>query len=153
MNVEYINPFLKATANVLKTMAFTEANPGKPYLKKEAAAAGDISGVIGITGETEGSLSVSFSESCICHIVGNMFGEPVTSINKEVEDAVGELTNMISGDARRELAEKGIVLKSAIPTVISGKNHTVKHMANGPAIAIPFETPGGPFLVEVCFNR
>lgn len=153
MNVEYINPFLKATANVLKTMAFTEATPGKPYLKKEAAAGGDISGVIGITGETEGSLSVSFSESCICHIVSNMFGEPVESINQEVEDAVGELTNMISGDARRELAEKGIVLKSAIPTVISGKNHTVKHMANGPAIAIPFETPGGSFLVEVCFNR
>lgn len=153
MNVEYINPFLKATANVLKTMAFTEASPGKPYLKKEAAAAGDISGVIGITGETEGSLSVSFSEPCICQIVSNMFGEPVASINPEVEDAVGELTNMISGDARRELAEKGVMLKSAIPTVISGKNHTVKHMANGPAIAIPFETPGGSFLVEVCFNR
>ena len=30
MNVEFINPFLKATANVLKTMAFTESTPGKP---------------------------------------------------------------------------------------------------------------------------
>lgn len=65
---------------------------------------------------------------------------------------MGEITNMISGDARRELAEKGHTLKGAIPSVISGKNHTIKHMSNGPAIAIPFTTAGGPFIVEVCFN-
>ncbi|MFH1036338.1 MAG: chemotaxis protein CheX [Pseudomonadota bacterium] len=152
MNVEIINPFLKATSNVLKTMAFTEAVAGKPYLKKDGPAGGDISGIIGITGETEGSMSISFTESCICGIVSNMFGESITQINREVEDAVGEITNMISGDARRELAEKGHTLKGAIPSVISGKNHTIKHMSNGPAIAIPFSTAGGPFIVEVCFN-
>ncbi len=152
MNVELINPFLKATTNVIKTMAFTEVVPGKPYLKKDGPAGGDISGIIGITGETDGSMSISFSEGCICQIVSNMFGESVTQINKEVEDAVGEITNMISGDARRELAEKGHVLKGAIPSVISGKNHTIKHMSNGPAIAIPFSTAGGHFIVEVCFN-
>lgn len=153
MNVEYINPFLKATVNVLKTMAFTESTPGKPFLKKEPIAGGDISGIIGITGETEGSLSVTFSEACICHVVGNMFGEKIEAINKEVEDAVGEITNMISGDARRELAELGHVLKAAIPTVITGKNHTITHMVKGPTIAIPFSTSAGDFVVEVCFNR
>jgi chemotaxis protein CheX len=152
MNVEYINPFLKATTNVLKTMAFTDAASGKPYLKKDQAAGGDISGVIGITGETEGSLSVSFSTAAICFIVSNMFGEKITSITNEVEDAVGELTNMISGDARRELAEKGIVLTAGIPTVISGKDHTIKHMTNGPIIAIPFSTAAGDFIVEVGFR-
>ncbi len=152
MNVEFINPFLKATTNVLKTMAFTEVVPGKPFLKKEPMAGGDISGIIGITGETEGSMSISFSEGCICQIVSNMFGETITALNQEVEDAVGEITNMISGDARRELAEKGHILKGAIPSVVSGKNHSIKHMAKGPAIAIPFSTPGGQFVVEICFN-
>ena len=57
MKVEYINPFLNATTNVLKTMAFTEAKPGKPYRKDDEAATGDITGIIGITGATEGSLS------------------------------------------------------------------------------------------------
>jgi chemotaxis protein CheX len=152
MNVEYINPFLKATTNVLKTMAFTEANAGKPYLKKDQVAGGDISGVIGITGETEGSLSVSFSKAAICFIVSNMFGEQITAVTNEVEDAVGELTNMISGDARRELAEKGIVLTAGIPTVIAGQNHTIKHMTNGPIIAIPFSTKAGDFIVEVGFR-
>ena len=152
MNVEFINPFLSATINVIKTMAFTEVTPGKPYAKKDHTAAGDVSGIIGITGATEGSLSISFSEACICHIVSNMFGEKISSLNQEVEDAVGEITNMISGDARRVLAEKGIALQGAIPTVISGKDHTIKHMAKGPSVAIPFQTEAGQFLVEVCFN-
>ncbi len=152
MNVEFINPFLRATLNVLKTMAFTEATAGKPYVKKDQIAGGDVSGIIGITGETEGSLSISFSEPCICYIVSNMFGETITKINKEVEDAVGEITNMISGDARRELAEKGLVLQGSIPTVVSGKNHSIKHLAKGPSIAIPFSTKAGHFVVEVCFN-
>jgi chemotaxis protein CheX len=152
MNVEYINPFLTATVKVIKTMAFTDITPGKPFLKKETVAGGDVSGVIGITGDTEGSLSLSFPEACICLVVSNMFGEPVEAINGEVEDAVGELTNMISGDARRELAEKGVTLQGGIPTVITGKNHTVKHMTSGPVIAIPFTTQAGDFVVEVGFR-
>lgn len=153
MKVEYINPFLRATQHVLKTMAFTDAIAGKPYVKKDEKAGGDVSGIIGITGETDGSLSISFSEPCICYIVSNMFGETIKTLNSEVEDAVGEITNMISGDARRELAEQGMILQGAIPTVVSGKNHSVKHMAKGPSIAIPFSTKAGHFVVEVCFNK
>jgi len=153
MNVELINPFLSATVNVIKTMAFTEVTPGKPFLKKDHHATGDVSAVIGITGESEGSLSVSFTEECIINIVSNMFGEKITAINREVEDAVGEITNMISGDARRELSEKGVMLKAAIPSVITGKQHTIKHMTNSPVIAIPFSTASGDFTVEVCFTN
>jgi chemotaxis protein CheX len=153
MKVEYINPFLNATVNVLKTMAFTEAKPGKPYRKEAETASGDVTGIIGITGATEGSLSITFMESCICGIVTNMFGEEITTLDDEVKDAVGEITNMICGDARRELGEKGITLSAAIPSVISGKGHSIKHMTKGPAVAIPFDTSVGSFVVEVCFSR
>lgn len=152
MKVEYINPFLRATQNVLKTMAFTDTVAGKPYVKKNHIAGGDISGIIGVTGDTQGSLSISFSAPAILSIVSKMFGEPATEINPEIEDAVGEITNMISGDARRELDEKGLSLKSATPSVVSGKDHSIKHMASGPTIAIPFSTQAGHFVVEVCLN-
>lgn len=79
-----------------------------------------------------------------------MFGEEITEVNHEVEDAVGEITNMISGDARRVLEEKGVVLKSAIPTVISGPGHQVSHITTGPCVAIPFSTEGGDFTLEIC---
>lgn len=71
MDVKLINPFISATLNVLETMAFTKAQAGKPYLKKEQVAPGDVSGVIGLTGEVSGTISVSFTEKCILAIVSN----------------------------------------------------------------------------------
>jgi len=152
MKAEMINPFLNAAIHVLRTMASVEAKPGKPFLKNDKKATGDITGIIGITGQISGSLSITFTLSCIEQIVGSMFGEEVHGMTDEIRDAVGELTNMISGDARNKLSELGINLKAALPTVISGMGHVVKHINAGPCIAIPFETLHGSFVVEVNFE-
>ncbi|OPX19564.1 MAG: chemotaxis protein CheX [Desulfobacca sp. 4484_104] len=153
MDVKYINPFLNATVEVLKTMAFMEARAGKPYLKTNHSAPGDVSAIIGITGHINGSLSLTFSSSCIIKIVDNMLGENFQEINDDIKDAVGELTNMISGVARRRLSEIGFCFKIAIPTVVSGPGHQIKHMSKGPTIAIPFDTTAGSFTVEINFSR
>jgi chemotaxis protein CheX len=152
MRAEFINPFLEATITVLKTMAFIEVIPGKPYIKKGATATGDVSGIVGITGDTEGSLCITFSKGCILMIISHMFNEDQKEINDDVKDAVGELTNMISGDARRRLEEIGHHFLGSIPSVISGVGHEVKHITKGPILSIPFSTSGGNFTVEVCFK-
>ncbi len=153
MDVKIINPFLEAAVNVLKTMAGMEAKPQKPYLKNDSIAKGDVSGIIGITGDAQGSMSLSFTESCIKAIVSNLFGTPVNELNEEVKDAVGELTNMICGDARRRLESNNILLQSGTPTVVAGKNHSITHVHKGPCIAVPFSTEAGDFVVEVAFNN
>jgi chemotaxis protein CheX len=76
----------------------------------------------------------------------------MTELNHEVADAVGELVNMISGQARRELEVLGRLFHAAIPTVISGQGHCVTHYTDGPKIAIPFTTEGGSFIIEVCLE-
>jgi len=149
MDVRIINPFLSAAINVLKTMAGIEPKPGKPFLKMNERASGDVSAIISLSGAAYGTMSLTFSESCIMAIVSNLLREKVTEIDDDVLDAVGELTNMICGDARGHLGEEGIRLEAGIPTIVSGKNHLVKHINNGPRLAIPFETPDGPFVVEV----
>ena len=143
MDVKYINPFLSGTINVLKTMAFVEVNPGKPFLKKDHVACGDVTGIIGLTGAATGSLSVTFNFVMIQKIMMNMLGEEVNEVTNDVRDAVGELTNMISGDARRLLQQEGLSLTAAIPTIVAGKNHTIKHVISGPIIVMPFESDGG----------
>ncbi|MCX7816624.1 MAG: chemotaxis protein CheX [Syntrophales bacterium] len=153
MNVEFINPFLEATIEVLKTMAFIEPKPGKPFLKKDNLAQGDISGIIGLAGDARGSLALSFSESAILRIVSNMLGEEINNMNGDIRDAVGEITNMISGVARKKLEKAGYSIMAAIPTVVSGRNHSIRHVLGGPSIIIPFETEAGSFVVDVCINR
>lgn len=63
MDVKYINPFLAGTLEVLNKMARIDAVPGKPHVKTDDAASGDVSGIIGITGDALGSLALSFSEA------------------------------------------------------------------------------------------
>ncbi len=153
MDVKLVNPFINATINVLETMAFIDVKAGKPYLKKDSVAVGDVTAVLGLTGVANGTISVTFEEKCILTVVSNMLGETIKEINNDIADAVGELTNMISGQARRELGEMGRVLKAAIPSVIAGKNHSIIHYTTGPKIAIPFGTDNGNFTIEVCFER
>jgi len=153
VDIQLINPFINATLKVLETMAFVKAKAGKPFLKKDNTARGDVSGIIGFTGETNGTVSVSFDESCILKIVSSMFGEEITEINSEITDAVGEITNMISGQARQKLEEVGRIFHGAIPTVVTGKNHQLISMSTGPKIAIPFDMDAGSFTIEVCMEK
>ena len=153
MDVKLVNPFINATLNVLQTMAFVKCQAGKPYLKKDSVAQGDVSGVIGFTGEQNGTVSVTFDELCILKVVSNMFGEEMKELNDEVSDAVGEITNMISGQARRELEEIGRLFHGAIPSVITGKNHKIESTTKGPKIAIPFNTDSGTFTIVVCLEN
>ncbi|MBW1765433.1 MAG: chemotaxis protein CheX [Deltaproteobacteria bacterium] len=153
MDVKLINPFIDATLHVLETMASTRAQPGKPYLKKNQAAQGDVSAVIGLTGEVKGTISVSFTEKSILAIVSSMFGEEMKELNDDIKDAAGEIANMISGQARQKLEELGRSLKAAIPTVIMGRDHSVSHITSQPIVAIPFTTDNGELTIEVCFEE
>jgi len=152
MDVKYINPFIKATIHVLNTAGRTEVSAGKPYLKKDKFARGDVSAIIGLTGDVGGTISVSFTEKCILSIVTAMFCEEVTTLNQEIGDAVGEISNMISGQARQVLEGMNLNLQAAIPSVIMGKGHEITHITQQPVIAIPFETAGGGFTLEVSFK-
>jgi chemotaxis protein CheX len=153
MDVKFINAFLDGTVSVLKTMAFVEPKAGAAYLKKDCVAHGDISGIIGLTGAVRGSLALSFTEPCILKIVSNMLGEAITGINGDIKDAVGEITNMVSGVARKNLEAGGLIVSAAIPTVVSGKSHSILHVMGGPSIIIPFVIDAGTFVVDVCLSE
>ncbi|MDL1969292.1 MAG: chemotaxis protein CheX, partial [Deltaproteobacteria bacterium] len=85
-------------------------------------------------------------------IVSNMLGEEIKEINGDIKDAVGEITNMVSGSARQKLESLGMSISAAIPTVIAGKGHSVSHIMSGPSIIIPFETDQGSFVVDICMS-
>ena len=128
-----INPFLAGTLEVLNKMARIDAVPGKPRVKTDDAASGDVSGIIGITGDALGSLALSFSEACIRQIVANMLNEQFDGVTQEIIDATGELTNMISGASRTQMEKMGLSVYAAIPTVVHGRQHTISHILKSPA--------------------
>ncbi|MDR1686162.1 MAG: chemotaxis protein CheX [Desulfovibrio sp.] len=149
--IETAKDFIRATRDILKTMAGMEARPGAPYVKKDRTAEGDVSAIIGVTGDRTGTISVSFSRACAMALVKGMLGDSVEDIVKDTQDAVGEVANMVSGQARASSAARGIVMQGSTPSVIMGVGHSISHQSGRPVMAIPFSTESGDFTVEFCF--
>jgi chemotaxis protein CheX len=154
MKADFINPFIAALMNVLQTMAQTELVPGKPKKKSDNQAKGDISGLIGMVGDKiQGSMSISFDEGLVLEVMDKMLGEKTDVINSDIQDMVGEITNMICGGAKNELDQKGYDFGMATPVVVSGKNHTINHQVDGKKMVMPFSHASGNLYLEMCFNK
>lgn len=151
-NVTIAKHFIKATEKILKTMAQAEASVGQPFVKKNGSATGDISAIIGVTGQRNGSISVTFSRDCALHLAQLMLCGALEDEENDMKDTVGELANMVSGQARATLAEEGITMQGSTPSIVSGPGHTIEHKAKGPAIGIPFDLDGKGFIVEFCLE-
>jgi chemotaxis protein CheX len=64
----------------------------------------------------------------------------VTLINPFV---VGKLSNIICGDARRQLESLGHQFQGSIPAVITGKRHKITHSVPGLSAVMPFTIGNG----------
>lgn len=149
MDAALINPFINSTLNVIKTMAFTDVKPGAPYIKTGNKTYGVVTGIIGLASEKySGNMILSFDEGAILGIVSGMLGETFTEVNQDVVDAVGELTNMISGGAKAVLSQEGYVFNMATPAMIVGKDIEISQLTSSPIVAVPFTTSSGSFVVE-----
>ncbi len=139
--------------NVMSTMAQVELTPEKPVLKKDMVAKGDVSGLIGmVSDQAKGSLSITLEAKLALGAMQNMFGESPEEINDEITDLVGEITNMVTGGAKRLLSEKGFEFDMATPMVVSGPGHTINHKAEGPIVIIPLNSALGKAYIEFSFD-
>ena len=151
-DVALAKPFVQATINVLSSMTGLSPVPGKPYVKKTDKAQGDVSAIVGITGCKSGAVALSFSQSCAIALVKGLLGDAIEDIIADTRDAVGEITNMISGQARATLSEMGLPLQGSTPSIVFGANHSLSFPGQVTTVAIPFETDYGAFTLEFCFQ-
>lgn len=149
MKVEYINPFIEGTVKALEMMAQIQAERANLQLKQDLITTYDISSIVSLTGKVEGSIIVSMPTQLACKIASNMLMEEIGTLDESVQDAIGEMGNIIVGDARRALKDHGLDVTISLPNVVLGKGHKISRRPNVPCIAIPFTTPFGPFEVNV----
>ncbi len=152
VKAEFINPFLSAIANILVTMATLPVTAGKAHITRSDLSQADITGMVHMKSpQTQGTLIISFSRDVILDIAFRMLSETFATIDDSVIDLVGEITNMVTGQAKQLLSEKGFDFDMARPTVILGEQRL--HMiAALPAIVVPFSCEKGGVYVEICFT-
>lgn len=148
MDPAYITPFIRSVQNVFATMLQLQVEIGTPYVKTQPAPSFDVTGVIGMTGEVTGSVSLSMPKATAQRLVTLLTGGAAPSAESpDFADAIGELINMISGGAKAQFPGK----RSSIscPTVVIGEGHTVSAMKEIPCVAIPCSTDCGEFSLDI----
>ena len=114
-----------------------------------------IGAIVGLIGKSfKGSLILGFSEKTFLNLVSKMFEVTYTEINDEISDGPAEVLNMLFGNLKIALNEKGLGITQAIPTTIRGSNLRIVPTTAKEAlpIAIAFQTEYGVFYVELHSN-
>jgi chemotaxis protein CheX len=150
LRVEFINPFIVAVTKTLETMVGCKVTRGAPALKKEPQTLFPISGIIGLSGVVVGTVILTMSKELAIKSASVMLMEEFDDLNADVYDAVGELTNMIAGNAKAQLEEYKLSL--SLPNIIKGEQSEIIFPEASQPITIPFQTEYGPLAVEIGFT-
>ena len=122
---KYIQPFIDVTENAFKELTGAVLKTGRPYfIEKKEMNEWDISGVIGLTGEARGAVVISMKANLATKLTGMLMGKKKNTIDTEVVDAVGEIINIIAGNAKKGL-EDAFRLVISLPTIVQGEAHQV----------------------------
>jgi chemotaxis protein CheX len=114
---------------------------------------GDVSGVIGmVQASLEGTLTLCLTFETIRNILPQVVGKSVSITHEMAVDAVGEITNMIFGQIKRDMSERGYQLKLGIPCVVTGRGHFVSQFHRGRYMIVPFQLDGQLFQVHVALH-
>jgi chemotaxis protein CheX len=146
----YINPFIDAVRRLFKTMLTLPVSIGPPGLNQEARPRHEVCGVIGVRGEVSGQVVVSMPPSLAASLASELIGDPVEGIDEDCLDAVGEIANMIAGNARTDFPERAGTI--SVPEVVIGRENVI-YPAATPIISIPCETGKGPLHIDVALKK
>jgi chemotaxis protein CheX len=153
INVDYINPFIEATINTFQTMVNVVPTRDKVFLKGEGEEVYGVSGIIGLGGEATGAVVLNFPEAVAIAAVSKFVGEEASTITSNVVDGVGELTNIIAGDAKNRLLQKGYKFEIGLPKMVTGRNYITAQNKSVPCIVISFTSDLGKFCIEVSLKK
>ncbi len=149
MDTSYVTAFIDATQIVFETMLSMPVTFGPPEVAESIPTKYDISGIIGLSGDVVGAVVLSFPKETAGSVVSAFAGEPLSVNSGDFADAIGELANMISGNAKAKFPGESLVNISC-PTVVIGKNHRIHQPSDSTCVSIPCQSSCGEFAVEVC---
>ena len=145
--------FIAAAKDVLETQANLSLKVGKAYTKKTDIPIG-LAGVMSLVDpKFTGCVCLCFKPDVFLKIYESMVGDVHTQITREIEDASGEILNIIFGQVKTGLNTKGYDLQKALPTIMVGDNLELHHQGRSPVTILPFESPVGNFHMEILIER
>jgi chemotaxis protein CheX len=151
MKAKFINPFINAAQRLFKEYMELDVHAGKPYLLGDPQNLEGVSAIIGLAGETTGAVVLTFSRETAIAMVSRLEGKTYVALGAEILDGVGEMVNIIAGNAKKDLLEYKIVI--SLPGIITGHDYKINWPQGVPVISIPYESELGPFAINVSIKE
>lgn len=149
MKVEYVNPFIESSAEVLQEVAQLGTDRGALELKDPNSPFRDVCVILGIVGQIHGQVVYGFDDDIAKKVISKMMmGAEVNELDEMAKSALGELGNMITGKASIKLDSIGVSIDISPPTLVMAKNLKISSI-NIPMIIVPLESELGTIEVYV----
>jgi chemotaxis protein CheX len=141
MRVEYINPFVEATYNVLKEVLQRDVKRGDLYLKESTMQIMGVAALVGLAGDVEGRVLFDMTRETALKVATAMnFGDPAfTKLDDMARSTLTELANMITAQAVTKLFELGFKFDLTPPALFVGDNMEIANTLKVEALIVPME--------------
>ena len=96
----------------------------------------EVTSMVGLAGKLCGLLSIRCSGKAAVLIASKMLGVDTDKASAEMQDALGEVSNMVAGNFKNKISGLNEGCMLSVPTVIIGSDYTLHSMADSPAIEI-----------------
>ncbi|KAA0889733.1 chemotaxis protein CheX [Oryzomonas rubra] len=144
---------IDATKDVFSTMVMMDPADDYPLKDPIHRFQCSITGMVGFAGIYSGVISIHCPVALALQITSSMLGMECEEVNEDLNDAIGEIANMLGGSVKQVLSKGGMDVKLSIPTVISGEDYTVNSLSDIDCVVIPFSVNDNRFLVGLTLKK
>lgn len=153
MKKEHVNPFIKASMDVLAQTTGLLFSTRQPYIKDGPFKAENVLINLGITGDLRGSVVISMTEPTAKVIASTMMMDmPVPELNDMAKSALCELGNMILGNVATLFFNEGTKIDITPPTLFRAEHVQISNL-NMLVICIPLETENYRIVLDVAIKE
>ena len=116
-----------------------------------------ITGTVGFIGKMTGIIYIfmdlPLAMNATCRML-DLEPEDIESEGHEtVNDAIGEMTNMIVGTFKNDLSNKGYECRMTIPSILRGSNYTIEPAEAALRRIYKFDCEGSSFVIDILMRE
>jgi chemotaxis protein CheX len=151
--VDIKDKIIESTIEIFSTMVMMAVAVDEENVSDSGELTGTITGLVGLAGTHKGVLAIHIPHPVAMAITSNFLGLDISEINADVEDAVGELANMLGGNVKTILTANGRDIDLSLPSTISGSSYRFQSSKEVDKVVIRFGTASGSFMVELQLEK
>lgn len=151
MKAEYVNPFLQAASLVFNQLLQVDLIRGKTVVRNSLAPGQEIAIYIDVTGPVNGRVIYSMTYDGARKIFEKLGGAP-ESFDQEYRDVLGEIANMITGNALNIFLSRNEFLDVSVPVVIDTRT-TPFPAKNGTTLGLNMYSPLGMIDINISLRE